>query len=46
VLAWVHERIARVLERHGRSLEGEDDAPSVLAEEQPVLASLYDAWTG
>jgi nucleotide-binding universal stress UspA family protein len=25
------------------SLEGHDDAPSVLADEQPVLASLYDA---
>jgi hypothetical protein len=43
VATWVHERLARVLERHGRSLEGHDDAPSVLADEQPVLASLYDA---
>jgi hypothetical protein len=43
VATWVHERLARVLARHGRSLEGDDDAPSVLAEEQPALASLYDA---
>ena len=43
VATWVHERLARVLERHGRSLEGDDDAPSVLADEQPALASLYDA---
>jgi len=43
VATWVHERLARVLEPHGRSLEGDDDAPSVLADEQPALASLYDA---
>lgn len=43
VAPWVHERLARVLGRHGRSLEGDDDTPSVLAEEQPALASLYDA---
>ena len=43
VATWVHERLARVLERHGRSLDGHDDAPSVLADEEPALASLYDA---
>lgn len=34
---WIHERLARVLERHDRSLEGDDDAPGVLAEELPAL---------
>jgi hypothetical protein len=43
VATWVHERLARVFERHGRLLEGDDDTPSVLADEQTVLASLYDA---
>jgi hypothetical protein len=33
----------RVLERHGRSLEGADDTPDELAAEQPVLASCYAA---
>jgi hypothetical protein len=41
VAAWTHVVIVRVLERHGRSLEG--DAPEVLAQEQPVLASCYGA---
>jgi hypothetical protein len=31
--------IVRVLERHGRSLEGADDTPPEAASEQPVLAS-------
>jgi hypothetical protein len=38
-----HERLVRVLERHGRSLEGFDETPDTLAAEQPVLASCYAA---
>jgi hypothetical protein len=33
VATWVHERLARLLERHGRSPESDDDAPSMLAED-------------
>jgi hypothetical protein len=43
VAAWTHATIARVLERHGRSLEGASDAPDPMADEQPVLASCYGA---
>jgi Transposase zinc-binding domain/Putative transposase len=43
VATWTHQRLARVLERHGHSLDAEDDAPNVLADDQPALASLYDA---
>ncbi len=35
VASWTHERLRRVLERHGRSLD--DDATDLLAREQPVL---------
>jgi hypothetical protein len=43
VARWIHERLGRVLERHGRSLDEDapdDDAADLLAREQPVLASL------
>jgi len=43
VAAWTHAAIVRVLERHGRSLDGVSDAPDPIAEEQPVLASCYGA---
>jgi hypothetical protein len=46
VATWTHQRLARVLERHGHSLDAEDDAPNVLANDQPALASLYDASAG
>jgi hypothetical protein len=48
VARWTHERLGRVLERHGRSLdEGapDDGAADLLAREQPVLASCYEAST-
>ena len=38
-----YEKLLRVLARHGRGLEGIDDAPDTLADEQPVLASCYGA---
>jgi len=38
-----YEKLVRVLARHGRGLEGVDDAPDTLADEQPVLASCYGA---
>jgi len=34
-----YEKLVRVLARHGRGLEGIDDAPDTLADQQPVLAS-------
>jgi len=43
VAAWTHSKLLEVLERHGRSLEGVEDAPDALREEQPVLASCYGA---
>jgi hypothetical protein len=41
VARWTHERLGRVLERHGRSLDELDDAPDELAQDQPALASCY-----
>lgn len=41
-----HAGIAAVLERHGRSLHGSDDAAEETASEQPVLASCYAASAG
>ncbi|WP_181197423.1 transposase [Enhygromyxa salina] len=46
VARWTHEAIARVLARHGRSLDGFDDVVDVLADEQPALASCYGASVG
>ena len=46
VARWTHERLQEVLERHGRSLDGFDDAPDELAQEQPALASCYAASVG
>lgn len=43
VARFTYERLVRVLERHGRALEGEGDAPDALAAEEPVLASCYAA---
>jgi hypothetical protein len=43
VAAWTHEKLLEVLGRHGRSLEGVEDAPDALRDEQPVLASCYGA---
>ncbi|MCP4240350.1 MAG: hypothetical protein GY772_07275, partial [bacterium] len=43
VAAWTHASLLRVLERHGRSLEGVSDAPDAFADDQPVLASCYGA---
>jgi hypothetical protein len=43
VARWTHERLGRVLERHGRSLDDLDDAPDELAQDQPALASCYGA---
>ena len=43
IAARTHAGIMRVLERHGRSLEGADDTLDELAAEQPVLASCYAA---
>jgi hypothetical protein len=40
VARWTHERLRIVLERHGRSLD-DNDAPDVLAQEQPALASSH-----
>lgn len=41
--AWTHAALVRVLQRHGRSLEGVQDAPDTLRREEPVLASCYAA---
>ena len=46
VARWTHERLGRVLERHGRSLDELDDAPDELAQDQPALASCYGAAVG
>lgn len=46
VAAETHARIVRVLARHGRSLDGVDDAPDELASAEPVLASCYAASAG
>ena len=46
VAARTHAGIARVLERHGRSLEGTSDTSDELALEQTVLASCYAASAG
>src|SRR5690606_42103018 len=43
IAARTHAGIMRVLERHGRSLEGADDTQDELAAEQPVLAPCYAA---
>ena len=46
VARWTHERLARVLASHGRSLDelaDDDAAADVLVQEQPVLASCYGA---
>lgn len=43
VAAWTHARLVKVLARHGRSLDGPDDAADALGSEQPVLASCYAA---
>jgi hypothetical protein len=43
VAAWTYERIVRVLARHGRSLDGVDEAGDALADAEPVLASCYAA---
>lgn len=46
VATLTHARTVRVLDRHGRCLEGIDDAPDVLGHEQPALASCYAASAG
>ncbi|KIG16812.1 Transposon-like protein [Enhygromyxa salina] len=45
VAKWTPERLGRVLERHGRSFDelACEDAPELLAQEQPALASCYRA---
>ncbi|KIG14684.1 hypothetical protein DB30_06410 [Enhygromyxa salina] len=45
VAKWTHERLGRVFERHGRSLDelAGDDAPDLLAQDQPALAACYGA---
>jgi hypothetical protein len=48
VAKWTHARLGHVLERHGRSLDEDapdDGAVDLLAREQPVLASCYEAST-
>ncbi len=42
VATWTHVSLLRVLERHGRSLEGVG-ATDAFADDQPVLASCYGA---
>ncbi len=42
VATWTHASLLRVLERHGRSLEGVG-AIDAFANDQPVLASCYGA---
>jgi hypothetical protein len=46
VATWTHARLVQVLERHGRSLDASDDAPDVLAQDQPALAMVYGASAG
>ncbi|MDH3285819.1 MAG: transposase [Acidobacteriota bacterium] len=43
VAAWTHASLLRVLERHGRTLEGVSDSPDTFADDHPVLASCYGA---
>jgi len=43
VASRTHQKLLRVLARHGRELDGIDDVPDRLADEQPVLASCYGA---
>ena len=46
VAAWTHAALLRVLERHGRSLDGADEPTDALVHEQPGLASCYAASAG
>ena len=41
VAAWTHASLVRVLARHGRSLDGVEEAPDPLRDEEPALASCY-----
>jgi hypothetical protein len=43
VAAWTHAGLVRVLQRHGRSLDGVSDAADSFATDQPVLASCHVA---
>lgn len=43
VAEWTHAALLRVLERHGRSLEGDESGTDVLRDEGPALASCYAA---
>ena len=43
VAAWTHASLVRVLARHGRSLDGVEEAPGPLRDEEPALASCYAA---
>ncbi len=43
VAEWTHASLVRVLARHGRSLDGVEDAPDRLRDEEPALASCYAA---
>ncbi|PRP94047.1 putative transposase [Enhygromyxa salina] len=43
VARWTYEALARVMARHGRSLEGCDTGEDELSLEQPALASCYSA---
>jgi hypothetical protein len=43
VAEWTHAKIERVLQAHGRTLDGVGDEPAELTHDQPVLASCYAA---
>ncbi len=43
VAEWTHASLVRVLARHGRSLEGVEDTPDPLRDEEPALAWCYAA---
>jgi hypothetical protein len=43
VAARTHARLVKILDRHGRSLEGLDDVEDALRADEPVLASCYSA---
>lgn len=43
VAEWTHAALLRVLEGHGRSLEGDESGTDVLRDEGPALASCYAA---
>ena len=43
VAEWTHASLVRVLARHGRSLDGVEEAPDRLRDEEPALASCYAA---